>query len=223
MVGERWAMLIVRDLLVGPRRFSDLHRGLPGIPTNILSARLKELEQADIVRRRLLPRPAGSVVYELTGYGHDLEPAMLALGRWGAKSLGDVRPGETVTPDSLVVALRATFRPEAARGLDVGYELHVGPIVLGARIHGGNLEVAEGPLPDADLVIEAGLAIKGLLSGELSVAEAVESGAVALAGDVALLERFVDLFQIAPKPGVPDPRLRGRPEASPTPPGSGGN
>src|ERR1700737_2507239 len=85
IVGERWAILVIRDLLVGPRRFTDLHRGLPGIPTHILTARLKELEEAGVVRRRVLPRPANSIVYELTEYGHELEEALQALGRWGAK------------------------------------------------------------------------------------------------------------------------------------------
>src|SRR6516225_10062018 len=92
VVGERWAFLIVRDLLIGPRRFTDLHRGLPGIPTNVLTARLKELEEAGVVRRRVLPRPEGSVVYELTEYGRELEPTVVELGRWGAKTLGDARP-----------------------------------------------------------------------------------------------------------------------------------
>src|SRR5688572_3869489 len=87
MVGERWAMLIVRDLLVSPKRYTDLREGLPRIPTNILSVRLKELEDAGVVRRRVLPRPSGSVVYALTDYGTELEDIVLALGRWGAKSL----------------------------------------------------------------------------------------------------------------------------------------
>ncbi|MFN2460621.1 MAG: winged helix-turn-helix transcriptional regulator, partial [Candidatus Velthaea sp.] len=109
VVGERWTLLIVRDLLVEPKRFTDLLRGLPGIPSNILTARLKELEHGGIVRRRLLPRPARGVVYELTEYGRELEPVVIELGRWGAKNLGDPRLDETVTADSLVTALRTTF------------------------------------------------------------------------------------------------------------------
>ena len=116
LIGDRWAMLILRDLLVGPRRYSDLHHGLPRIPTNVLAARLKALEAGGVVRRRLLPRPAGGVVYELTEYGAALEEVVLGLGRWGAKSLGEIRPGEIVTPDSMVMALRSTFRADAARG-----------------------------------------------------------------------------------------------------------
>src|SRR5919205_173368 len=114
-------MLAVRDgeqdLLVAPKRFTDLRRGLPRIPTNILSERLKELEDTGVVRRRVLPRPAGSIVYELTEYGADLEDAIKHLGRWGARSLGEPRPDEIVTLDSLTMALRTTFRPEHAEGI----------------------------------------------------------------------------------------------------------
>src|SRR5437588_11310339 len=117
LVGERWALLVVRDLVLGPKRFGDLRRGLPRIPTNILSARLKELEAAGVVRRRLLPRPAAGVAYELTEYGRELEDVVLRLGLWGAKSLREPLPEDIVTTDSLVLALRATFRPEAARAL----------------------------------------------------------------------------------------------------------
>src|SRR4030088_766323 len=88
VVGERWALLIVRDLLIGPKRFTDLLRGLPGIPSNVLTARLKELEDAGVVRRRVLARPARAVVYELTEYGLELDAAVVELGRWGAKNLG---------------------------------------------------------------------------------------------------------------------------------------
>src|SRR5262245_44522021 len=132
LVGERWALLIVRDLLMAPKRFTDLQRGLPGIPTNVLSARLKELEEDGIVLRRVLPRPATGVAYDLTEYGRGLEDVVLRLGLWGARSLGEPRPGDVVTPAALVVALRASFRPEAARGLRAGYEVHVGDAVVHA-------------------------------------------------------------------------------------------
>jgi DNA-binding HxlR family transcriptional regulator len=204
LVGERWALLVVRDLIPGPKRFTDLRRGLPRIPTNILSARLKELEASGVVRRRLLPRPRGPVVYELTAYGRDLEAILLQLGLWGARSLGQPRPDDIVTADSMIVALRATFREQAAGGLTVGYELRLGEIVIHARIDDGVLQVAEGPLPDADLVIETGPAIRALLAGELSPAEAIEAGSVRLTGDPALLARFVELFHIPPAP-VPEP------------------
>jgi DNA-binding HxlR family transcriptional regulator len=200
LVGERWALLVVRDLVLGPKRFTDLRRGLPRIPTNVLSARLRELEETGVVRRRLLPRPAAAVVYELTSYGQELEDVVLRLGRWGARSLGEPRPEDVLTADSLVLALRATFRPEAARGLRASYELRAGDVVVHARVDDGALEAAEGPLAGADLVLETGPALKALMAGELGPAEAVESGAVRLVGDPELLARFVELFRVGPAP-----------------------
>ena len=113
VVGERWALLIIRDLLVSDQRFSDLKRGLPRIPTNILTNRLKALQDAGIIERKLLDTPRKTVVYTLTEYGHGLEEIVLALGWWGAQLLGEVHPDEIVTPESLVMALRSTF---GARG-----------------------------------------------------------------------------------------------------------
>src|SRR6201996_8981635 len=108
LVGERWAMLIVRDLLVGPRRYGELAAGLPRIPTNILATRLKELQAAGIIRRA--PR-SRVVVYELTPFGRELEPVVLALGAWGFKAMGEPRDDQIITPDSMTVALRTAFRP----------------------------------------------------------------------------------------------------------------
>jgi DNA-binding HxlR family transcriptional regulator len=200
LVGERWTLLVVRDLVLGPKRFTELRRGLPRIPTNILSARLKELEDAGVLRRRILPRPAAGVVYELTGYGQELEDIVLRLGLWGARSLGDPRPDDIVTTDSLILALRATFLPEAAGDLRAGYQLNLGDVVVHARIDQGSLEVGEGPLAGADLVIETGPAIRALLSGEVSPGEAVQTGCVRLTGDPDLLTRFVEAFHIPPAP-----------------------
>ncbi|WP_449061034.1 winged helix-turn-helix transcriptional regulator [Planomonospora algeriensis] len=196
IVGERWALLIIRDLLVGPRRYTDLRNGLPKIPTNILSARLKEMEAAGVVHRRVLPRPDGSVVYELTEYGRDLEEAVMHLSRWGARSLGEPRPGEIVTGASMVLAMRNTFRPEAAAGLTARYEVRMGGTVFHVRVSDGALSAGEGPLPDADLVIETGMAIKALMAKEITPAEAVATGAVRIEGDPALLERFAEAFAI---------------------------
>jgi len=200
LVGERWALLIVRDLLVGPRRFTDLRHGLPRIPTNVLSERLKQLEHAGIVRRRMLPRPAAAVVYELTEYGSQLDDVLLRLGVWGAQSLGQPRPGEIMTADSMVMALRATFVPESAHGLQVSFELRLGEIIIHARIDGPTITVAEGPLVDADLIIEAGPAVKDLMAGDITPAAAIASGGVRLTGNQALLGRFIEVFHIPTKP-----------------------
>ncbi|CAM00569.1 HxlR family transcriptional regulator [Saccharopolyspora erythraea NRRL 2338] len=196
IVGERWALLIVRDLAVGPKRFTDLRQGLPKIPTNVLSTRLKELEQSDVVRRRVLPRPAAAVVYELTEYGRGLEDIVIRLGRWGARTLGEPRQDEIVTPDSMIMALRATFRPEAARGHRAGYELRLGEVVVHARVDDGELETGEGELSGADLVIETGPAVRALLAGELTSDEAIANGSVHLTGDSGLLATFAEMFQI---------------------------
>jgi DNA-binding HxlR family transcriptional regulator len=202
VVGERWALLIVRDLLIGAKRFTDLLRGLPGIPSNVLTARLKELENAGVVRRRVLPRPARAVVYELTEYGLELEAVVVELGRWGAKNLGDPRADETITVDSLITALRSTFHPDAARGFRASYELRVGELVLHARVDDGRVEVAEGALPDADLAIEAGPGIRALMAGEVSPAAAIANGTVRLTGDPGLLTRFAEIFRIEPMPAA---------------------
>lgn len=196
LIGERWTILIVRDLLVRPKRYTDLRRGLPGIPTNVLSDRLKELERNGIVRRHVRPRPDGMIVYELTEYGNDLEDIILQLGRWGARALGEPAAGEIVTGDSFVMALRSTFQPDAAVGRRVGYELRSGEVVVHARVEDGVLLAGLGGLPGADLVIEAGPALRALMAGEISAAEAIGSGEVRVAGDPDLLTGFAELFRI---------------------------
>jgi DNA-binding HxlR family transcriptional regulator len=206
LVGERWAMLIVRDLLVGPRRYTDLKVGLPRIPTNILSTRLKELQEGGVVRR--VPLHNCGLVYELTDYGRALEPIILALGRWGFQTMGDPDEGDVVTPDSLTMALRTAFQPDAAA--DAEYELHVGDVALRASVRAGTLAVAQlappappvgGRLPEgeADAVIVAGPGIRRLIAGELTPAEAVEQDVLAVVrGDVTWLDSFARSFHIAP-------------------------
>ncbi|MGC5032740.1 winged helix-turn-helix transcriptional regulator [Micromonospora sp. DT229] len=195
-VGERWAMLIIRDLLVGPRRFTDLQR-LPRIPTNVLSARLREMEANGLIRRRVVPRPASGVVYELTDYGAQLEPILLSLGAWGARALRDPTEGEVITPDSLVIALRATFQPHAAPPRLVSFELRCGPAVVHCVVDHGELAVTDvGPLPGADAVIETGPALRRLMAGEVAPEQALADGLVRVCGDAELLDRFVEMFHI---------------------------
>ncbi|HTV92721.1 MAG TPA: helix-turn-helix domain-containing protein [Verrucomicrobiae bacterium] len=195
IIGERWALLIVRDLLVGPKRFSDLLRGLPGIPTNILTARLKELEQGGLLARRALPLPAGGVAYELTPAGAALEESVLAIGRWGAERLGNPRRGEIVTEDSLAMALRTTFRPEAAGKTSAAYELHLGSIVFHALVHNAQVRVGRGPLPKPDVIIETS-ALRELLAHEITPEQAIKKKLARVKGDVRLLDRFVRIFRI---------------------------
>jgi DNA-binding HxlR family transcriptional regulator len=200
LVGERWALLIVRDLLVGPRRFTDLRRGLPRIPTNVLSTRLRELEHSGVVRRRVLPRPDGSIIYELTEYGRDLEDVVIRLGRWGARSMGEPGPEDVLTRDALITALRATFTPDPARRGKTRYEVRVGDFVVHAVASASSVTVEEGPLPDADLVIETGPAIGAVMAGELAPQQALASGAMVVTGKADLLAEFARTFRIGPRP-----------------------
>jgi DNA-binding HxlR family transcriptional regulator len=205
LIGERWALLIVRDLFVGPRRYTDLKQGLPRIPTNILSTRLKELQEGGVIRR--VPLHNCGLVYELTPYGRSFEPIMLALGRWGFQAMGDPQEGDVVTPDSLTMALRTAFQRDAAA--DAEYELHVGDVALRASVRDGELRITQlaPPAPpvggappegDPDAVIVAGPGIRLLIGGQLSPAEALEQDVVAVVrGEEAWLDSFAATFHIA--------------------------
>jgi DNA-binding HxlR family transcriptional regulator len=195
LVGERWALLIVRDLLVGPRRYGELAAGLPRIPSNILAARLKELQEAGVVRRA--PR-SRVIVYELTPYGRELEPVVLALGAWGFKALGEPRAEQIVTADSMTMALRTAFRPEVASDLPAtAYSARFGASGLLVRVDGPALDVARGDGP-VDLAFAAGPGIRRLISGELAAERAIATGVVeVLHGRGDLLARFASTFHLA--------------------------
>ena len=195
LVGERWALLIVRDLLVGPRRYGELAEGLPRIPSNILASRLKELQAAGVLQR--VPR-LRMVVYELTPYGRELEPVVLALGAWGFKAMGDPREEQVITPDSMTMALRTAFRPDVAATLPTtSYAARLGPAELLVRVEGTELLVERGDGP-ADLTFAAGPGIRRLISGELDAGRAIDSGEVeVLAGTRDLLARFATTFHLA--------------------------
>jgi DNA-binding HxlR family transcriptional regulator len=222
LVGEPWALLVVRDLTVEPKSFEELRNGLPRIPAGTLSDRLEELEHAGVIRRRTpLASPVASL-YELTEYGTELEDIVFRLGRWGAKKLGSPRRDEIVTPDSMIMALRTMFRPEATQGLRLSYQLRLGEIALYARIDDKDLELGKGLIDDADLTIVAGPAFKALMAGDMSPREALESGSVQLIGDPVLLSWFAEIFHIPPAPpsslglnrkpvaiGVGEPALNG--------------
>ena len=205
LVAERWALLIIRDLLVGPRRYTDLKQGLPKIPTNILSARLKELQESGVIRR--IPLARCGLVYELTEYGRELEPIVLALGRWGFRSMGDPKDDEIVPPDSLTMALRAAFRPEVASG-PLDFQIQVGAVELRARINDEELKVVQiappappvgGSLPsgEPELRFATGPGIRHLIAGTLTPAQAVRQEVVTiLKGNLKLLTRFTERFRI---------------------------
>ncbi|MFK0246526.1 winged helix-turn-helix transcriptional regulator [Amycolatopsis azurea] len=202
IIGERWSLLIVRDLVLGPKRFTELQAGLPRIPASTLSARLNELEQSGVLRRRVLPQLDAAVVYELTEYGSELDQIVLDLGLWGARSLGQPAPEDVFTLDAAILSLYTTFRSEKAKGVQATYELHYpGGMVLHAIIEDGALKVADGAHPGADVVIEPlGPYIKDLLSGELTADDALRTGKVRVEGAVEYLTLFTELFHIPAAP-----------------------
>ncbi|MBO9555972.1 helix-turn-helix domain-containing protein [Cellulomonas sp.] len=195
LVGERWALLIVRDLLVGPRRYGELAAGLPRIPSNILAARLKELQAAGILRR--VPR-LRIVVYELTSYGRELEPVVLALGAWGFKAMGEPRDEQVLTPDAMTITLRTAFRPQVAADLPAtAYAARLGLDRLLVRVDGPTLAVTRdyGPV---DVEFTTGPAIHRVISGQLAPDRAIATGAVkVLRGRGELLDRFASTFHLA--------------------------
>lgn len=202
LIGERWAMLVIRDLILSPKRFTELTESLPRIPPSVLSSRLNELEQAGVIQRRVLPQLDAAVVYELTEYGSELEPVLLQLGLWGARSLGEPEEGDAFTLDTAMLALHTTFRPEYAAGRNVTFEFRFGDLALHAMVDDGQLKVAEGPHPDADLTIST-VKLTNLMAAELSPGDAIANGDVRLDGDPALFTEFARLFQIPPSPAPP--------------------
>jgi DNA-binding HxlR family transcriptional regulator len=209
VVGERWALLIVRELLLGPKRFTDLRHGLPHASTNILAERLKELEKSSVVAKRKLPPPAPASVYELTAWGRELEPIVTQLGAWGARS---PFPPETteIGPDSIVLALRSLFDPEAAGDLEATVAMQLGEEDFYARVGSGELEIGRGVPADADAGIEAEPGVfAAILPGELPLAEAVEAGQAEIGGGRAALRRFLRLFP------MPEACQCGTPSATP--------
>ncbi|MEV6331776.1 winged helix-turn-helix transcriptional regulator [Streptomyces sp. NPDC051909] len=200
LVGERWTLLLIRELLTGPKRFGDLQAALRGLGTGLLSARLKHLEREGLAHKITLPAPARTPAYALTEAGEELGPAVLALARWGMTwAMGERRDAEAFHPGWAVLGLRACFDAEAAAGLHAVYEFRVGDEVFHARVADGAVETLHGPAqtPDATVTIGeqdfldlvGGVERKGL-------AEAVASGAATATGDAEALRRLKDLFRL---------------------------
>jgi DNA-binding HxlR family transcriptional regulator len=186
VVGERWALLVVRELLLGPKRFTDLQAGLPNAKPSVVSHRLRELEEAGVVRRRKLGPPAGARVYELTGDGQALEPIIEELGRWGGRV--PAKPGAVHGSDSVVLALKSRFDPEAAAGLSGTIELRLSDDRYRIVVSDGRIAARRGEPEAPDAVIETDRETLGtvLLGGEL--------GDVKVEGDHALADRFLALY-----------------------------
>lgn len=197
LVGERWSMLLVRDLLVGPKTVGELRAGLPRIPAGTLLSRLRELEHGRVVRKDGQSF-SDDVRVELTEYGQELDEIVVRLGRWGTRLLGSFRPDDAVSANAVVMALRVAFQPGSATTASFQIDLGRQGAVHGSVVD-GVLSAGLGPVPGgADLVLRPGRSLRVLMSGELDPDQALRSGVVKVTGDPALLRTFTELFQISP-------------------------
>ena len=192
-VGERWALLVVRELLLGPKRFSALHRGLGAASQNVLAQRLRELEAAGIVRRRRLGPPSGSSVYELTEQGSELEPVLIALAQWGRNR--PMTAEAELSVDALVLALKTTFDPVAAGDLEASLDLQVDDDQLELAVTGGRLAITRASAKDPDATLRTDApTLRELALRKRPLDDAAAAGDVAIDGDVAALQRLLDAF-----------------------------
>jgi DNA-binding HxlR family transcriptional regulator/putative sterol carrier protein len=206
LVGERWALLVVRELLLGPKRYTDLRRGLPNASPNVLSQRLGELERAGVLRRRKLPPPAASRVYELTEWGRELEQTVIALGHWAARSPSGLASDAPVGVDSMILALGSRFDADAARGLSARYELRLGEDRFRIEVEGDQIEVARGGAEQADATIDTDPdTLAAVLWGGQPLADAQRSGTMTIEGDSETAERFARLFPMPGQARAPSP------------------
>ena len=204
LVGERWALLVVRELLLGPKRYTDLRRGLPNASPNVLSQRLDELERAGVLRRRKLAPPAGVRVYELTDWGLELEDTVMSLGRWGARSPTPLGDAPIASADSVILALRARFDPDIARGLRASYELRLGEDRFTIQVADDELEAVRGDADRPDATIDTDPdTLSAVLWGGRPLADAQRAGSVTIEGDRAAMERFVALFPMPERAAGP--------------------
>jgi DNA-binding HxlR family transcriptional regulator len=201
LVGERWALLVMRELMLGPRRFSDLRASLPGISANVLTQRLGGLESVGVLVRRKLPPPAGSQVYELTAWGYESEPIFQALGRWAARSPTH-DPSLPLSAASLMLSLRTMLDPRRAEGIDARIGFRLGADTFLGHLAESRIEIANGAPDQADLIFTGPApALAGAIYGGQALAALEAEGALRIEGDRALAEKFVTLFPLPPKAG----------------------
>lgn len=196
LVGERWALLVIRELMLGPKRFTDLRHDLPGISPNVLSQRLSELEASSIVTRRRLPPPAAVAVYELSEWGRELEPLIRDFGRWAARS-PTMPEGRPMSVNSLILSLRTMFNPQSAKGFRGRIALILGEHAFTARVGQERIVVTAGREGGCDVALRGSPdALAGVIYGERTLDEAVKAGDVTVEGDRRMAARFVRLFPL---------------------------
>jgi DNA-binding HxlR family transcriptional regulator len=212
LIGDRWALLIIRELLFGPKRFSDLRASLPGISANVLTQRLEELEAHAILIRRKLPPPAAAWVYELTAWGLEAEELVKVVGRWAARSPSH-DPSLPISVTSTMMSMRTMFSAERAKTMSGTIGFRFGEEEFVAMVAKGKLSIARGSASEADVVVEGDQhAVVAVIYGGAPLANLEKAGALTVKGDRALFERYIGLFPLPPK--APDARtLRGASES----------
>ena len=199
LVGERWSLLIVRELMFGARRFGEIKAQLSGISANVLTLRLEGLERAGILRRRKLPSPASVQVYELTPWGYESEPIFQTMGRWATRSPCH-DPTLPLSPASIMMSLRAMLEVGRANEMTATIAFRFAQDAFVARLAEGALDIVRGDTGAPDVVFASDpTTLARIFYGKWPIAEAEAAGVLRIEGDRALLERFVTLFALPPK------------------------
>ena len=199
LIGERWALLVMRELMLGPKRFTDLKADLPGISANVLTQRLEGLEAHGLLRRRKLPPPASAQVYELTDWGYEAEPIVQTLGRWATRSPGH-DPRLPLSATSLMLSFRTMQDPTRVGDLDARIGFRIGAETFVARVADSRVHTERGDVEDADAIFTgAPEAIAAAVYGGVTLEALAGEGALMVEGDEALARRFATLFPLPDK------------------------
>ena len=199
LIGERWALLVMRELMLGPKRFNDIRADLPGLSANVLTQRLESLEKSGLLIRRKLPPPANSQVYELTDWGYEAEPIVQSLGRWAARSPAH-DPRLPISAVSLMLSFRTMFDAGRAKGFEARIGFRLGAETFLAHIASGRLEIDRAPVADADIIFTgAAAAVAAAVYGGQGLDDLATAGALSVEGDRRRAERFLGLFPLPPK------------------------
>jgi DNA-binding HxlR family transcriptional regulator len=204
IIGERWALLVMRELHVGPRRFSDIKASLPGISANVLTQRLEGLELAGIVRRRFLPAPVNAQVYELTEWGLESEEILKVLGRWASRSPWH-DPTQNFSAASFMLSLRTMFSPDCAEGVSGTINFVASGTPLVCRIAGKMIDIHPGEAETPDLTLVAdGPVLAGFIYGGAPLSALEAEAGLTVTGDRSLAERLPNLFPLPEKAPPPE-------------------
>jgi len=199
LIGERWALLVMRELMMGPKRFGDIKADLPGISANVLTQRLESLEEAGVLFRHRLPPPASTQVYELTQWGYEAEPILQVLGRWAARSPRH-DPTMPFGAVSLLLSLRTMLNPDRAEGMTARIGLVIGRETFRLTLAEGRIEAERGSVEGCDVVFTgAARMIAAAIYGGQPIEALEGAGVLICEGDRALARRFVTLFPLPPK------------------------